>query len=56
MFLDMSLLVHANAELLNSIDANVSATRSYVKKAVKQLDDGKEAHRKAKKVFITILF
>jgi len=49
MFLDMALLVHANAELLNSIELNVTETRSYVKKAVKKLDEGKEANRKAKK-------
>ena len=50
MFVDMAMLVHANGELIDSIELNVCEARDYVEKAVDRLDDGKKAHQQAQKV------
>jgi len=50
MFVDMAMLVHANGELVNSIEINVSQARDYVDNAVKRLDDGQQAHKQASKM------
>jgi len=50
MFQDMALLVHANGELINSIELNINDARDYVKKANVRLADGMEDHKKAKKM------
>ena len=55
MFQDMALLVHANGELINSIELNINDARDYVKKANVRLNDGVEDHKKAKKVKILVV-
>jgi len=51
MFVDMSLLVHANGELINSIEANVNDSKDYVAKAVVKLSTAKQDHQTAKKLY-----
>ena len=55
MFVDMSMLVHANGALIDSIESNVNDARDYVKKAVVKLDDGQQSHKSAKKVGVLTL-
>jgi len=49
MFVDMALLVHAQGELIDSIEANVNATKGYVTKAESKLVDARASHIAYKK-------
>ena len=55
MFQDMALLVHANGELINSIEQNIDDASDYVKKANVRLVQGMKDHKKAKTVRIFLM-
>lgn len=50
MFVDMAMLVHAQGELLDSIELNVCESKDYMNKAVKSLDVAKNEHQAGQKV------
>ena len=55
MFVDMAMLVHAQGEIIDNIEANVNATKSYVSKAETKLISARNnylAYRKVNFAFI----
>ncbi len=50
MFVDMSILVHAQGDLIDSIEQNISEARNYVGKGVTKLGSAKGYHEKSRKV------
>lgn len=50
MFVDMSMLVHAQGDIIDSIELNINEARNYVGKGVTKLGGAKEYHQKARRV------
>jgi hypothetical protein len=50
LFLDMSLLVEAQGELLNQIEFSVESAVAYTEKGVQELEKAKEYQKSARKV------
>ena len=50
MFVDMAMLVHAQGEIIDNIEANCNSTKDYVIKAEKKLISAKTEHIAYKKV------
>ena len=50
MFVDMSILVHAQGEIIDSIELNISEARNYVGKGVTKLAGATTYHETSRKV------
>jgi t-SNARE complex subunit (syntaxin) len=55
MFVDMSILVHAQGQVIDSIALNLSEARSYVHKGVGKLGDAQTSHKKSRTLQCYIL-
>lgn len=52
MFVDMSILVHAQGDIIDSIELNINEARNYVGSGVKKLGSAKGYHESSRKVRI----
>lgn len=50
MFVDMAMLVHAQGEMIDNIELNITDAKNYVAKGVKKLESAQKDHRKARSV------
>jgi len=50
MFVDMSILVHAQGQIIDSIALNLSDAKGYVNKAVGKLANAQDSHKQSRKL------
>ena len=55
LFVDMAILVEAQGELINQIEANVDSATAYTAKGVKQLEKANEYQKKSRKKMCILL-
>lgn len=51
MFVDMSLLVHAQGQMIDSIEMNIAQAKGFTGEAVERLKGAKKHHEKSKTLY-----